>query len=148
MWIDENIPREYERPEDIYRAYEALSRADIFEGRIHRRQNWKLRKYSMDLATAGVALAKKERYKKFTAYQFPKILTRMSAMQARRAMLNTICKKIAERTHVSSQFVRQNLFYIAPMAIKNPQFFGFEENEMDFIENYIRSNNNMNNNVK
>jgi replication factor C large subunit len=55
LWIDENIPREYEKADDIYRAYEALSRADIFEGRIYKRQNWKLRKFSMDLGTAGVA---------------------------------------------------------------------------------------------
>lgn len=138
MWIEENIPREYEKPEDIYRAYEAMSRADIFEGRIYRRQNWKLRKFSMDLATAGVALAKKEKYVKFTNYQFPKILSRMAAIQFKRALLKKICMKIAPRTHVSSRFVHQNLFFIAPIAIKNPQFFEFEEDEMDFLETFVR----------
>jgi len=142
MWIEENIPREYEKPEDIYKAYEALSRADIFEGRIWKRQNWKLRKFSNDLATAGVALAKKEKYNKFTKYQFPKILSRMSSMQIRRAMLKSICKKVAAKTHVSSQFVRQNMFFLAPIAIRNPQFFEFEENEMNMLEKFVKEKNN------
>ena len=144
MWIEENIPREYEDPEDIYRAYDALSRADVFEGRIYKRQNWKLRKFSFDLATAGVALAKKEKYNKFTKYQFPRILSRMSAFQIKRAMLKNICGKIAIQTHTSSMFVRQNLFHIAPIAIRNPQFFKFEENEMDFLERYVDENNSNN----
>ena len=142
LWIDENIPREYETPEDIYRAFEALSRADIFEGRIFRRQNWKLRKFSMDLATAGVALAKKEKYVKFTNYQFPRILSRMKAIQMKRAMLKKICGKIASRTHVSSGFVRQNLFFIAPIAIRNPQFFEFDDEELDFLDRYDKDNHN------
>ena len=142
MWVEENIPREYDKPEDIYRAFEALSRADIFEGRIYRRQNWKLRKFSMDLATAGVALAKKEKYVKFTNYQFPRILSRMKAIQMKRAMLKKICGKIASRTHVSSGFVRQNLFFIAPIAIHNPQFFEFDDEELDFLEGYSRDNSN------
>jgi len=142
LWIDENIPREYETPGEIYKAYEALSRADIFEGRIFRRQNWKLRKFSMDLATAGVALAKKEKYVKFTNYQFPRILSRMKAIQMKRAMLKKICGKIASRTHVSSSFVRQNLFFIAPIAIRNPQFFEFDDEELDFLDRYDKDNHN------
>jgi replication factor C large subunit len=142
LWIEENIPREYKKPEDICRAYEALSRADVFEGRIYRRQNWKLRKFSIDLATAGVALAKKERYKDFINYQFPSIINRMSAIQMKRAMLKKICGKIASRTHVSSSFVRQNMFFIAPIAIRNPQFFEFDDEELDFLELYSRDNSN------
>ena len=73
-WIDENIPIEYEKIDDIYRAYEMLSKADIFDGRIKRRQYYGLLKYSSVLMTYGVAAAKKEKYKKFTRYRFPSFL--------------------------------------------------------------------------
>ena len=51
-----------------------LSKADIFDGRIKRRQYYGLLKYSSVLMTYGVAAAKKEKYKKFTRYRFPSFL--------------------------------------------------------------------------
>ena len=34
LWIDENAPREYQNPEYLARAYEMISMADVFKGRI------------------------------------------------------------------------------------------------------------------
>ncbi len=73
LWLDENIPNEYEGG-DIAGAYDALSRADVFRGRIIRRQDWSLLKYAISLATAGVALAKEKPYYKFTPYRPPAYL--------------------------------------------------------------------------
>ncbi|MFH0737830.1 MAG: AAA family ATPase, partial [Candidatus Micrarchaeota archaeon] len=70
LWIDENIPAEYEKAEEIAAAYDSLSKADIFDGRI-RKTNWHLMRYSIDLATSGVALSKVCAYRKFTKYAFP-----------------------------------------------------------------------------
>ena len=67
LWIDENIPYEYEKKEDMANAYNWLSKSDVVEGRI-KRTNWKLFKYVVDLATAGVALAKERPYYKFVKY--------------------------------------------------------------------------------
>jgi replication factor C large subunit len=33
LWMDENIPYEYERAEDVAAAYDSLSRSDIYDGR-------------------------------------------------------------------------------------------------------------------
>jgi len=38
-WIEQNVANEYEKPEEIAKAYEMLSRADIFRGRISKRQS-------------------------------------------------------------------------------------------------------------
>ena len=98
LWIDENIPLEYEDTVDMANAYLALSRADIFDGRI-KRSHWGYFKYSIDFVTAGVSLAKKEVYRKFTRYQFPAYLREMGATVARRAMRKEIGKKIGSIVH-------------------------------------------------
>jgi len=40
LWLEQNIPAEYEKSGDIYRAFNSLSRADVFRGRIKRYQHW------------------------------------------------------------------------------------------------------------
>jgi replication factor C large subunit len=59
-WIENNISREYEKPEEIAKAFEILSKADLFRQRVIRRQDWSLKKYMIDLMTAGVANAKED----------------------------------------------------------------------------------------
>src|SRR3989338_520649 len=36
LWLDENLPREYTNPEDLAKAYDKLSKADVFSRRIRR----------------------------------------------------------------------------------------------------------------
>ncbi|HIH22258.1 TPA: replication factor C large subunit [Candidatus Micrarchaeota archaeon] len=100
LWIDENIPLEYEDTVDMANAYLALSQADIFDGRI-KRSHWGYFKYSIDFVTAGVSLSKKEVYRKFTRYQFPSYLREMGATVARRAMRKEIGKKIGSIVHAN-----------------------------------------------
>jgi replication factor C large subunit len=97
--VDENIVKEYEHVEDVYRAYLALARADVFDGRIKRRQYWGLLRYSSVLLTAGVALAKTQRYRKFTAYSFPHYLTQMAKTQRVRAIKRSIALKLKHLIH-------------------------------------------------
>lgn len=74
LWIYENIPNEYEKIDEIKKAFEALAKADLFRARIIHRNYWKLAKYTNDLMTIGVSMAKKEVYKKFTKYSYPSVL--------------------------------------------------------------------------
>ena len=64
LWLDENIPKEYTKPEDLANAYDALSKANIFNRRITRNQYWRFLVYINAHLTAGVALAKEEKYQK------------------------------------------------------------------------------------
>ncbi|MCX6777933.1 MAG: replication factor C large subunit [Candidatus Micrarchaeota archaeon] len=102
-WIDENVAAEYTRPEDMARAYDMLSRADIFRGRIMRKQYWGLLRYFGDLSTAGVALAKEEPYHKFVKYNFPSIIRKLSASRARRQKTKEVLLKIGAVLHESSR---------------------------------------------
>lgn len=136
LWIDENIPAEYETELDIARAYYYLSRADLFEGRI-RNSYWGYLKYSFDLISAGVALAKEKPYRKFTKYQFPKYLKEMGATVARRAMLKEIGKKIGAKVHANRKDALTYLHLIRHWSETDQDrivdLYGFEEEELAFI---------------
>lgn len=117
LWIDENIPYEYERAEEVAAAYASLALADVFDGRI-RKTNWQLMKYSIDLATAGVAMAKTHAYHKFTKYNFPGYLRAMSTTMQRRAMLKSIGVKIGKVVHANRQ---DSLEYLPLMRALGPK---------------------------
>ncbi len=93
-WVAENIAEEYDAIEDVARAYDMISRADIFYSRILRRQSWSLQKYFFQLSTAGVALAKRRDYNKFVKYNKPRFLPRQG---------NGVLKKISPKLHVSAR---------------------------------------------
>ena len=59
-WVEENIPREYKKNPDIARAFDALSIADTFFGRIRRWQYYRFYVYIYNLLSAGIAIAKEE----------------------------------------------------------------------------------------
>jgi replication factor C large subunit len=136
LWVDENIPAEYERAAEIAAAYDSLSRADVFDGRI-RKVNWQLLKYSIDLATAGVALAKEAPYHKFTRYNFPGYLKSMSRTMERRAMLKAIGKKIGARVHANRRAALEYLPLLRESgktrAQEIAQFYDLSEDEIAFI---------------
>ena len=56
-WVDENLPLAY-RGLDLFWGYDRLSRADIFLGRVRRRQVYGLWRYASFLMTGGVQAAK------------------------------------------------------------------------------------------
>jgi replication factor C large subunit len=100
LWIDENIPLAYSGA-DMARAYNFLSRADMFDGRIIRRQYWGFLRYSSDLMTAGVALSADVKHHGFIRYQFPDYLRQRAAVSERRAKRIQSGGKIGARTHSS-----------------------------------------------
>ncbi|VVB74541.1 Replication factor C large subunit [Candidatus Tiddalikarchaeum anstoanum] len=71
LWIAENIINEYEDPIEVREAYDWASRADVFLGRIEKRQYWRFLVYAKACMTLGIGLSKKEMYKKFSHYQTP-----------------------------------------------------------------------------
>ncbi|MDD5337248.1 MAG: replication factor C large subunit [Candidatus ainarchaeum sp.] len=136
LWIDENIPLEYEYREEVALAYDNLSRADVFDGRIMNRQYWGFLRYSGDLITAGVALSKNEKYFKFVRYQFPNYLRQMSSSMARRAMLKAVGHKIGVHTHTGWKDSLEYIHIMQHILDRNPEamwFYQLEEDQVAFI---------------
>lgn len=100
-YIAENIPREYESRKEIKKAYDMISKADIFFGRTRATRNYGFWRYASDFMGTGVAMSKKETYKKYTKVQFPGSFGLMGRSRGKRALRDNIAAKMEEKMHVS-----------------------------------------------
>ena len=119
LWIDENIPVEY-TGRDITRAYEALSRADVFRGRIIRRQHYRFMVYENNLMTAGVSLAKTRSYPNYTNYVRTNRILKYWLAKNKYQKRKEISKKIGKYTHSSlSKSIKNTFPYLRIIFQKN-----------------------------
>jgi len=118
QWINENIPNQYTDPEERAEAYDWFSKADIFMGRVKRRQMWDLMGYAMELATGGAALARRGPYR-FTRYNFPRRIGMLSQSKELRGRKREVLKAIGREAHASVKKVAtEYLPYMEIMAEK------------------------------
>jgi len=108
LWLDENLPKEYKKPKDLARAYDKLSKADVFSRRIRRWQHWRFMVYISALQSAGVAVSKDEKYKEFTKYGPTRRLLKIWMANQKYAKRKAIAQKIAEKTHTSAKNALKN----------------------------------------
>ena len=134
LWIEQNIPLEYTEPKELVQAYNYMSRADVFDGRIMKRQEWKLLKYSNSIMLTGVALAKDKKSNKYVKHEFPSYLKSMSLTAKKRGVRKGVLKKICEKCHVSISDANIFIPLIQNMIKKtNVGFFEFNEDEISYI---------------
>jgi len=126
-WIEENIPNEYEKAEEIARAYDALAKADLFRARIISRNYWKLMRYMNDLMTAGVSMAKNEMYRKFTKYQFPAKLRYLAASKEAREEEREKLKKLSKILNCSTKKIKTEFLPFFRVLEKDKNFQKFIE---------------------
>ena len=134
LWIDQNLPVEYQKPEDLARAYDYLSKADVFKGRIRRWQHWRFLVYVNALISAGVAVAKDEKYKGFTSYKPTTRILKLWRANMKYQKRKSIASKIADKTHTSSKKALQDtLPYLTVIFKKNKKIAGqiAQEFELD-----------------
>lgn len=101
-YIAENIPREYKKKDEIKKAYDYISKADIFFGRTNRSRNYGYWKYATDFMGIGVSSSKHETYKKFTKIQTPSTFRLMGSSRGKRNLRDNITERMFEKMHVSS----------------------------------------------
>ena len=123
LWLDENLPREYTKPEDLARAYDKLSKADVFSRRIRRWQHWRFLIYINALITAGIAVSKKEKYKHHVQYKPTGKLLKLWWAKQKSMKKKAIAEKIGERIHTSSkEVIKDTLPYLQVAFKKNKNF--------------------------
>jgi replication factor C large subunit len=135
LWIEENIPIEYKNSEEIAKAFDALSRADVFKGRIHRQQHWRFLVYEYALLTAGIAAAKKQARIGFTKYNKPQRVLKIWLAKQRNAKKRAIAEKIARFTHVSIKRALKE-FPVMAQFLKSQgiqQQLKLNEDEIEFL---------------
>ncbi len=102
LWIEENIPAEYHGKE-LARAYEALSKVDIFKRRIYRQQYWRFLIYENALLSYGISSAKKSEKTGFTSYKKPTRILKMWLNNQRIEKKKRIAKKYSRYVHVGEK---------------------------------------------
>jgi replication factor C large subunit len=112
LWIDENLPKEYTKPADIAKAYDALAEADRFFGRIRRWQYYRFYVYIYNLLTAGIAVAKDEKYPGVREYKRSSRLLTIWIMNQKNAKRKAIAEKLGARTHASAKRAVEDVIYL------------------------------------
>ena len=115
FWLDENLPKEYTNPKDLARAYQHLSKADVFRGRIRRWQHWRFLSYVNQLMTAGVAVSKDKKNPNFIQYKPTGRILKMWWAKQKSMKKKAIAAKIAEKTHTSTKQVLKNIDFFRTM---------------------------------
>ena len=104
LWIDENLPLDYRRPDDLERGFQALGRADEYLARTRRRQQYGLWAYASDMMTMGVSSARQGRYAG-GQFMFPQWLMKQSRSRGRRQVRNALAAKLGRHLHMSRRSI-------------------------------------------
>ncbi len=134
--VAENIPREYEKVDEIQKAYEMVSLADIYLGRAFKTRVYTYWKYTYELMSLGVALSKEETYRKFSRFKNSSIFSMLSKSRAKRDLKDRVADKMGEKLHASKKVVKDQFPYMEIMfqnddtAYELANYFGLADDEI------------------
>ncbi|MDD3233334.1 MAG: replication factor C large subunit [Candidatus Methanomethylophilus sp.] len=122
LWLDENFPYELRNTGDLVRGAERLSRADIYLGRVSRRQYFGFWGYANDLMTYGMIDARHSDSKSFERFRFPMYMSKMARSRAVRGLRSALCLKLAVWMHTSTKRVQNDVLpYLRLLAVRDPE---------------------------
>lgn len=113
--ITENIPKEYEKVNEIQSAYEKISQADLYLGRAFNTRIYTYWKYAFELMGLGVALSKAETYKKFSRLTNSSIFPKLSKSRGKRNLEDKVAEKMGQKLHSSKKVVKEQFPYMQIM---------------------------------
>lgn len=118
-WIEENLPKRYKNPEDLYNGFEALSDATMYLSRASRSQYYTYWRYASALMSSGVALSKQNYPNNVQRYEFPKLISSLSKSKEDRGAGGVIAKKLQRKIHSGKRRIIQNEMKILAEMIRN-----------------------------
>jgi replication factor C large subunit len=117
MAVGDNLPLRYSDPAKLAQAYDFVSQADMFRGRIGT-ENWHLLKYFFNSLSKAAAVSP-ESYKPFTLISPPIRVITLFWTKGKRNMLDAICSKIGQKCHVSRKTAKEDFVPILKILIAN-----------------------------
>lgn len=141
LWVEENIPKEYLKHDHLLKAFESVSLADVFYGRIRKRQYYRFYVYCYALLSAGIALSKDEKYSSAPDYKPTSRLLKIWIANQRYAKRKAIAHKIGVATHVSQKrALHDSLPFVKKLYAGNrdvdgmTSFFDFNMEEVEWLK--------------
>jgi replication factor C large subunit len=139
-WVDENLPLEYTKYDDLEEGYRYLGRASLFLGRVGRRQNYNMWRYASVLMTSGMVVARSHRYNHFVKFQSPSLWRKLGYTKGMRKLRDSVAKKIGVHCHVSMGYTRSYLMPFFRMMLRDEKcavsvsaLLSFEPEEIAFL---------------
>ncbi len=140
-WINEHIPTYYKDVEEIWRAYEALSRASVYLGRIIKTGSWEFLSYVFDMAGPGVAFARKQYRYRWAKFTMPERIKLLAKTKKQRETREGIAMVLAKRLATSRKTVRREVIpFLHVIFRNNPEYaariaiaYGFTEEMIRFL---------------
>lgn len=125
-WIDENLPIQYAckdgNLEDIRAGFGYLSKADLYLGRVKKRQNYRMWRYASMLMVCGAAISKTRPYPGFIKYQPPSLWKRLGQTRSKRDLRDNIASKIGEHSFKSMRYSRNNLLELYSYMLRDEEY--------------------------
>ncbi len=138
LWVEENLPIAY-KGEELCRAIEALSLADVFRGRIRRQRHWRFMVYEYFLLGAGVASVKGYNRTGWTQYKKPSRILKIWLQNQRAAKKKTICQKYAKVCHISTKTAMRD-FLLLKIILSNDGIrreLKLSEDEIGYLDKVV-----------
>ncbi len=137
LWIEENIPAEY-HGEALARAYDLLSKVDIFKRRIYRQQYWRFLLYENIFLSYGISSSKKEtKNLGFTSYKKPTRILKIWMNNQRTAKKKSIAQKYSKYVHVGEKRALKEFPLIKKIILSNPKIkkeLKLDEDEIVYLK--------------
>ncbi len=135
LWVEENIPSEYEG-EELAKAFDRLSKTDVFKGRIYKQQYWRFLVYENILLSYGIAASKKNQKTGFTSYRKPTRILKIWMNNQRTLKKKSIAQKYAKYVHVGEKRALRE-FPVIVQILKDPKIqkeLKLNEGEIEYLE--------------
>jgi replication factor C large subunit len=137
--VSDNLPLRYNDPYDLALAYDLVSRADMFRGRIGT-EHWHLLKYFFNCLAQAAAVSP-ESYKPFEFISPPIRIITLFWTKGKRTKLAAICSKIGLRCHVSRETAKNDFVPFVKIMLQKDKaspistWFKLAPEEADYIIN-------------
>jgi replication factor C large subunit len=135
--VSDNLPRRYTDPTELATAYDFISQADMFRGRIGT-EYWHLLKYFFNSLSQAAAV-NPQSYKPFEFISPPIRIITLFWTKGKRTMLDGICGKIGAQCHVSHSIAKHDFVPFVKMILQKQKasplivWFKFTPEEVDFL---------------
>ncbi len=122
LWFSENLTIAMSHPDDIDRGMDYLSRADVYLGRVRRRQNYKLWGYAKDTLSA-LSIARRHPNQSRSRYQFPSYLKSMSRTKETRSTLKETSQLLGQATHTTIRTIKDDTIHRYSILVQRDHEF-------------------------
>jgi replication factor C large subunit len=135
--VSDNLPLRYTDAGELAEAYDLVSKADVFRGRIGT-ENWHLLKYFFNFLAQAAAVAPQS-CKSFEFISPPIRIITLFWTKGKRTALATICAKIGARCHVSRETAKHDFVPFVKIMLEkqksNPinSWLKLELEEVDYL---------------